>query len=32
MQVSEKVPVADDYWYETYGIPKPANYSQLKEK
>lgn len=32
MQVSEKVPVADDYWYETYGIPKPANYNQLKKE
>lgn len=31
MQVSQKVPVSDDYWYETYGIPKPANYNQLKK-
>lgn len=23
LQVAAKVPVADDYWYETYGIPKP---------
>ena len=30
--VSEKVPVADDYWYETYGIPKPDNYDELKAK
>ncbi len=21
--VSQKVPIADDYWYDTYGIPKP---------
>lgn len=32
MQVSQKVPVSDDYWYETYGIPKPANYEQLKKE
>lgn len=30
--VSEKVPVADDYWYETYRIPKPENYKELKAK
>lgn len=30
--VSGKVPVADDYWYETYGIPKPDNYDELKAK
>jgi hypothetical protein len=28
--VSTKVPVGDDYWYQTYGIPKPENYAQLK--
>lgn len=32
MQVSQKVPVADDYWYSTYGIPKPDNYDELKAK
>ena len=26
------VPVDDDYVYETYGIPKPANYEELKKK
>lgn len=31
-EVSSKVPVADDYWYETYGIPKPDNYDELKAK
>lgn len=31
-KVSEKVPVEDDYWYETYGIPKPKNYDALKKK
>lgn len=30
--VSSKVPVSDDYWYETYGIPKPDNYDELKAK
>lgn len=29
-KVSQKVPVGDDYWYETYGIPKPDNYDELK--
>jgi hypothetical protein len=28
--VSSKVPIADDYYYETYGIPKPDNYDELK--
>lgn len=31
-EVSDKVPVSDDYWYETYGIPKPDNYDELKAK
>ncbi len=30
--VSSKVPVGDDYWYETYGIEKPENYEELKAK
>lgn len=30
--VSEKVPVDDDYWYETYGIRKPKNYEALKKE
>lgn len=30
--VSTKVPFGDDYWYETYGIPKPDNYDELKAK
>ncbi|MGV9003968.1 phage portal protein family protein [Flavobacterium sp.] len=30
--VSAKVPVSDDYWYDTYGIPKPDNYDELKAK
>lgn len=30
--VSLKVPIGDDYWYTTYGIPKPDNYDELKKK
>ncbi len=26
------VPIDDDYFYETYGIPKPKNYKELKKK
>ena len=32
LQVSKQVPIADDYWYETYGVPKPDNYEQLKQE
>jgi hypothetical protein len=32
LAISEKVPVGDDYWYDTYGIPKPENYEELKQK
>ncbi|RQO37938.1 hypothetical protein DBR39_13705 [Chryseobacterium sp. KBW03] len=32
IQVSTKVPVSDDYWYDTYGIPKPDNYEELKKE
>lgn len=31
-EVSAKVPIGDDYWYNTYGIPKPDNYDELKAK
>lgn len=31
-EVSEKVPVADDYIYEEFDIPKPDNYEELKEE
>lgn len=31
-KVSAKVPVEDDYWYQTYGIPKPKNYEALKKE
>ncbi len=26
------LPIEDDYLYETYGIPKPKNYKELKKK
>jgi hypothetical protein len=29
-EVAGQVPVSDDYWYETYGVPKPDNYDELK--
>lgn len=32
LAISEKVPIGDDYWYETYNIPKPENYEELKQK
>ncbi len=32
MVVCTKVPIGDDYWYETYRIPKPENYDELKAK
>lgn len=31
-KVSTKVPIGDDYWYDTYGVPKPSNYNELKAK
>lgn len=31
-RVSTKVPIDDDYWYSTYGVPKPYNYGELKNK
>jgi hypothetical protein len=32
VQEAYGTPVDDDYVYETYGIPKPANYAELKAK
>jgi len=26
------IPMADDYFYETYGVPKPDNYAELRKK
>ena len=31
LSIASRQPVADDYFYETYGIPKPDNYDQMKE-
>ena len=31
-EVSLKVPLSDDYWYDTYGLPKPDNYDELIAK
>lgn len=28
--VAKEVPVGDDFWYDTYGVPKPDNYDELK--
>lgn len=30
IKLSDKVPVDDDYFYETYKLPKPKNYEKLK--
>lgn len=30
IQLADRVPIDDDYWYNTYGIPKPDNYDELK--
>ncbi|MDR1199046.1 MAG: DUF935 domain-containing protein [Prevotellaceae bacterium] len=30
--VSGRVPIGDDYYYETYGVPKPDNYDELKAR
>lgn len=30
--VESKVPIADDYWYDTYGVDKPDNYEELKKQ
>ncbi len=26
------LPIDDDFWYETYGVPKPKNYAQMKKE
>lgn len=31
-QLANRVPISDDYFYETYGIPKPDNYDQMKKE
>lgn len=30
--LTTRVPVSDDYFYDTYGVPKPDNYDELKAK
>lgn len=30
--ISDKIPIADDFIYEEFSIPKPENYEQLKEE
>jgi hypothetical protein len=30
--VGKKVPIADDYYYDQYGVPKPENYEELRAK
>lgn len=32
LQLASQVPFSDDYWYDTYGIPKPDNYEQIKKQ
>ena len=32
LATTHKLPVEDDFWYETYGVPKPDNYEQLKKE
>lgn len=31
-QLANRIPIDDDYFYETYGVPKPDNYDQLKQE
>ena len=31
-QLANRIPIDDDYFYETYGIPKPDNYDQMKKE
>lgn len=32
LKLAKQVPVSDDYFYQTYSIPKPENYDELKEE
>lgn len=32
VEANPNLPIDDDYWYNTYGIPKPENYDELKAK
>ena len=31
-KLANRVPIDDDYFYETYGVPKPDNYDQMKQE
>lgn len=31
-QLAQRIPISDDYFYETYEIPKPDNYDQMKQE
>ncbi len=32
MQIAQRTPISDDYFYEKYGIPKPENYEQMRNE
>jgi len=32
LDIAKQVPVSDEYFYETYGVPKPDNYEQIKKE
>lgn len=32
MQLATKIEIPDDYWYETYNIPKPKGLKEAKKK
>lgn len=32
IKLAAQIPIDDDYFYQKYNIPKPANYNQLKEE
>jgi len=32
VQLPETLPISDDDWYDTFGVPKPDNYDELKKE
>ncbi|WP_425628856.1 phage portal protein family protein [Cellulophaga lytica] len=32
LATDHKLPIDDDFWYETYGVPKPDNYDAIKKE
>src|SRR5690606_5740742 len=32
MATELNLPIDDDFWYDTYGVPKPDNYEQIKKE